>query len=127
MLPFAEFLRRSGFSVLTFNSRARATSGGEYVTLGALEQKDLISIVDFAAHRPEVDPGRIGVLGISLGGATAASFQHFIHLRATPFAPITVWIAGHRAGIDMDRVRPVDVIGQISPRPILSIHGLTIM
>lgn len=151
VLPFAEFLHRSGFNVLTFNSRARATSGGEYVTLGALEQEDLISIVDFAARRPEVDPGRIGVLGVSLGGATAilaaaadqqiravvddcgfsdassaiaASFQHFIHLPAMPFAPITVWIASYRAGFDIERVRPVDVIGQISPRPILIIHGL---
>jgi fermentation-respiration switch protein FrsA (DUF1100 family) len=151
MLPFAEFLHRSGFNVLTFNSRARATSGGEYVTLGVLEQKDLISVVDFAAHRPEVDPERIGVLGVSLGGAVAilpaaadkqiravvddcgfsdassaiaASFQHFVHLPAVPFAPITVWIAGYRADIDLVRVRPVDVIGQISPRPILIIHGL---
>jgi uncharacterized protein len=151
MLPFAEFLHRAGFNVLTFNSRARTTSGGEYVTLGALEQKDLISAVDFAVRRPDVDPGRIGVLGMSLGGATAilaaaadkqiravvddcgfsdassaiaASFQHFIHLPAMPFAPITVWIASYRAGIDVARVRPVDVIGQISPRPILIIHGL---
>ena len=151
MLPFAEFLHRSGFNVLTFNSRARATSGGEYVTVGALEPRDLISVVDFAAHRPEVDPDRIGVLGVSLGGATvilgaaadkqiravvddcgfsdassaiAASFQHFIHLPPMPFAPITVWIASYRAGIDVARVRPVDVIAQISPRPILIIHGL---
>jgi len=41
-----------------------------------------------------------------------------------PFAPITVWIAGLRAGLDVARVRSVDVIGQISPRPILIIHGL---
>jgi hypothetical protein len=33
MLPFAEFLHQAGFSALTFNGRARATSGGEYVTL----------------------------------------------------------------------------------------------
>jgi dipeptidyl aminopeptidase/acylaminoacyl peptidase len=150
MLPFAEFLTRAGFSALTYNTRARATSGGEYVTLGVLEQSDLISAVTYATGRPDVDPRRIGVLGISLGGATAilaaardkriqavvddcgfsdaprviaASFEHFIHLPAFPFAPITIWIASARAGIDVDGVRPMDVIARISPRPVFIIHG----
>ena len=151
LLPFADFLHKAGFSVLTFNSRARLTSGGEYVTLGALEQLDLISAVTYAVNRSDVDKGRIGVLGVSMGGATAilaaaqdtrihalvddsgfsdapsvisASFEHFIHLPAIPFAPVTVWIASHRAGIDVAAVRPMDVIGKISPRPVFIIHGL---
>ena len=149
MLPFAEFLYDAGFSVLTFNSRARKPSGGEYVTLGVLEQQDLISIVSYAAGRKDVDVNRIGVLGISMGGATAilsaardkrisavvddcgfsdaprviaASFETFIHLPAFPFAPITIAIADMRAGIDVNKVRPVDVISEISPRPVLIIH-----
>ncbi|MGA8597256.1 MAG: alpha/beta hydrolase [Bryobacteraceae bacterium] len=151
MLPYAEFLRQAGFDTLTFNARARSDSGGEYVTLGVLEQIDLDSVVKYAAHRTDVDPEKIGVLGISMGGATAiltaardrqiravvddcgfsdapsviaASFEHFIHLPAIPFAPVTIWIASHRAGIDVNAVRPDEVIGQISPRPILIIHGL---
>ncbi|MFZ0594303.1 MAG: alpha/beta hydrolase [Bryobacteraceae bacterium] len=151
MLPYAEFLRQAGFDTLTFNARARSDSGGEYVTLGVLEQIDLDSVVQYAARRADVDPEKIGVLGISMGGATAiltaardrqiravvddcgfsdapsviaASFEHFIHLPAIPFAPVTIWIASHRAGIDVNAVRPDEVIGQISPRPILIIHGL---
>jgi uncharacterized protein len=149
MLQIAEFLHQAGFSVLTYNSRARIPSGGKYVTLGALEQKDVISVVDYAARRSDVDASRIGILGISMGGASAilaaakdqriravvddsgfsdaprviaASFEHFIHLPAFPFAPITVAIADLRAGINANQVRPVDVIGQISPRPLLIIH-----
>jgi fermentation-respiration switch protein FrsA (DUF1100 family) len=149
MLQIAEFLHHAGFSVLTYNSRARVPSGGKYVTLGALEQKDVISVVDYAARRSDVDVNRIGILGISMGGASAilaaakdqriravvddsgfsdaprviaASFEHFIHLPAFPFAPITVAIADLRAGINANQVRPVDVIGQISPRPLLIIH-----
>jgi uncharacterized protein len=52
------------------------------------------------------------------------SFTHFIGLPAFPFAPITVQIAEWRAGVDINAVRPVDVIGTISPRPVLIIHGL---
>jgi uncharacterized protein len=149
MLQIAEFLHQAGFSVLTYNSRARAPSGGKYVTVGAREQTDVISVVDYAAQRGDVDTGRIGILGISMGGASAilaaakdqriravvddsgfsdapraiaASFEHFVHLPAFPFAPITVAIGDWRAGVNMNHVRPMDVIGQISPRPLLIIH-----
>jgi uncharacterized protein len=150
MLSIAEFLHGAGFGVITYNSRARATSGGEYVTLGVREQGDLVSLLEYAARRNDVDPQRIGVLGISMGGATAilaaaqdrriravvddsgfsdaprviaASFEHFIHLPAFPFAPVTVEIANLRARINVNRVRPMDVIGQVSPRPLLIIHN----
>ena len=150
MLSIAEFLHRAGFTVVTYNSRARATSGGEYVTLGVLEQEDLIGLVRALSKRGDVDASRIGVLGISMGGATAilaaakdeqiravvddsgfsdaprviaASFEHFIHLPAFPFAPLTVGIADLRAGIDVTSVRPMDVIGKLSPRPVLIIHN----
>ena len=149
MLSIAEFLHHAGFSLLTYNSRARATSGGEYVTLGVLEQQDMVALVSYIAARKDIDANRIGVLGISMGGATAilaaakdkriravvddsgfsdaprviaASFEHFIHLPAFPFAPLTVYIANLRAGIDVNQVRPMDVIGEISPRPVLIIH-----
>jgi dipeptidyl aminopeptidase/acylaminoacyl peptidase len=149
MLPITEFLHDAGFSVLTFNSRARTPSGGEYVTLGVMEQQDLVSVVSYVATRKDVDVNRIGVLGISMGGATvilaaakdkrisavvddcgfsdaprviAASFETFIHLPAFPFAPVTIGIANLRAGINVYQVRPVDVISEISPRPLLIIH-----
>ena len=149
MLSIAEFLHRAGFSILTYDSRARGDSGGEYVTLGVLEQRDLLSVLDCVARIRDVNSTRIGVLGISMGGATAilaaakdqrigavvddsgfsdaprviaASFEHFIHLPAFPFAPLTVTIADLRAGVDVGKVRPMDVIAQISPRPLLIIH-----
>jgi fermentation-respiration switch protein FrsA (DUF1100 family) len=149
MLSIAEFLHSAGFGVLTYNSRGRPPSGGRYVTVGALEQKDVVSVVNYAVGRSDVDANRIGVLGISMGGASAilaaakdkriravvddsgfsdgprviaTAFEHFVHLPAFPFAPITVAIADFRAGIDITRVRPVDVIAEISPRPLLIIH-----
>jgi len=150
MLPWADFLNRSGFSVFTYDMRARGASGGRDVTLGALEQFDLVSAVEYLATRPDVDPNRIGALGVSLGGSTtilaaardarikavvddcgfsdapdviSTSFEHFIGIPAWPFAPVAVRIAEWRAGVDVNGVRPMDVIGSISPRPIFIIHG----
>ena len=149
MLPYAEFLHGAGYSVLTYDMRNRGRSGGEAMTLGALESLDLVSAVDYLTTRADVDGGRIGALGVSLGGSTTllaaaddrrikaivddsgfsdapavieSSFEHFIGLPAFPFAPITMAIVGWRTGIDATRIRPVDVVARIAPRPLLIIH-----
>lgn len=149
MLPYVEFLHRAGFDVFTYDMRARGASAGEAVTLGALEAPDLSFALDYLSTQPGFEHARIGAMGLSLGGAVsllaaardpriraviddsgfadapsviAASFEHFIGLPAFPFAPVTVWIAGLRAGVDVNQVRPVDSVALISPRPILFIH-----
>src|SRR3989440_2599312 len=151
MLPWADFLNKAGYTVLTYDMRDRGHSGGDAVTLGALEQYDLISAVDYLMSRRDVDKARLGALGVSLGGATtilaaaqdrrikavvddcgfadaptviANGFAYFIHLPAFPFALISVKMAEWRAGVDVEKVRPVDKIGLISPRPIFIIDGL---
>ena len=117
MLSIAEFLHRAGFSVLTYNSRARATSGGKYVTLGAMEQQDVVSLVNYAVGRRDVDANRIGILGISMGGASAIlAAARDKRLRAV------VDDSGFRANVDVNRVRPMDVITEVSPRSLLIIH-----
>ncbi len=146
LLPFAHFLHQAGFSVLTYNMRSRGGSGGTAVSLGALEQRDLVSTVDFLAAQPETQSQPVGAWGISLGGATSilAAAQDtriravvddsgfsdapnviqtaFSHLPAFPFAPLTVGLSEERIGVSITDVRPMDVIGRISPRPILMIH-----
>jgi fermentation-respiration switch protein FrsA (DUF1100 family) len=149
MLPYAEFLHRAGFTVFTYDMRNRGRSGGEAVTMGALEPLDLIAAIDYLTTRDDLDQAKIGALGVSLGGSTtvlaaaddlrikaivddsgfgdapgviASSFEHFIGLPAFPFAPVTVAIAEVRAGVDLKRVRPVDVVSRISPRPLFIIH-----
>lgn len=151
VLPLAAFLQRAGYGVFTYDMRHRGGSGGDAITMGALEQHDLVSVVDYLVTRPDVDPERIGALGISLGGATtilaaardpriraviddcgfsdvasatATAFEHFIGLPAFPFAPLSVAISERRIGHSVSASRPVDVVGQISPRPLLIIHGL---
>lgn len=150
VLPLAAFLQHAGYSIFTYDMRSRGGSGGDAITMGALEQDDLISVVDYLVTRPDVDQGRIGALGISLGGATTllaaardpriravvddcgftditsvtdTAFEHFIGLPAFPFSPITVEISEWRLGRSVSDVRPIDVVGRISPRPLLIIHG----
>ena len=152
MLPYAAFLVRQGFSILTYDMRSRGSSGGDAVTFGGLESLDLSSAVDYLMTRSDVDRDRIGAMGVSLGGATTIlaaasdsrikavvddsgfsdvpsavrnSFEHFIRLPPVLFAPMTVFIARLRTGIDMNRISPVDVIARISPRPVLIIHCMT--
>lgn len=149
MLPYTEFLHRAGFTVFTYDMRNRGRSGGEAVTLGALESLDLIAAIDYLSTRKDLDPGKIGALGVSLGASTtilaaaddlrikaivddsgfseapgviASSFEHFIGLPAFPFAPVTVAIAESRAGVDLRRVRPVDAVSRVSPRPLFVIY-----
>jgi pimeloyl-ACP methyl ester carboxylesterase len=69
MLPRARLLHRWGFSVLLFDFQAEGESPGKNVTFGWLESMDAR-----AAHQwlKEKAPGeRIGLLGVSLGGAAA--------------------------------------------------------
>jgi fermentation-respiration switch protein FrsA (DUF1100 family) len=149
MLPYVDFLHRTGFTVLTYDMRSRGKSGGDAVTLGALEHLDLISAIDYLTTRADVDHDRIGAMGLSLGAATTilaaaedrrikaivddsgfsdapsvikSGFEHFIGLPAFPFASITVALSQWRTGVNLNRVRPVDVVGRIAPRPLFIIH-----
>ena len=151
VLPLAAFLQRAGYSVFTYDMRHRGGSGGAAISLGALEQHDLVSVVDYLVARPDVDRERIGARGVSLGGATtilaaardpriraavddcgfsdvasatATAFEHFIGLPAFPFSPISVKISEWRIGQNVSQSRPLDVVGQIAPRPLLLLHGL---
>ena len=51
-------------------------------------------------------------------------FTAYVGLPAFPFSPVTVRIAEWRTGQRVADVRPVAVVGRISPRPLLLIHGL---
>ena len=148
MLPHADYLHAAGFSVLLFDFRYRGESEGEAQTLGVKESWDVESAVDYLKTRSDVDPEKVGLLGSSLGavasilaaartsevkgviaqipftsvnGILCHSFQHEFGLPCVPFAPVTKWISEIRLGVDLDQVAPIDVIGNISPRPVFLI------
>jgi len=73
----ARQLIQAGYGVLMYDQRALGESSGKTVSYGWLDASDLLSAVDYLASRPEVDPERIGAVGLSLGGFIAldAAYQ----------------------------------------------------
>ena len=151
LLPHADYLHQAGYNVLLLDFRNRGESGGDAVTTGAMEPLDVRGAVSYLLTRPDVDPERIAVQGVSMGASSgimavaddpriaaivsesaftdlratiARSFEHFINLPTFPFAPVTVLIIEQRLGADADDVRPIDAIGRLGQRPVFIIEDL---
>ena len=149
-LEVGSILVENGYGVLLFDLRNHGESGGDVTTMGLNEVRDVQAAFAFLTQHPEVDPQRIGIYGASMGGATAIramaripeakvliadaayeSFQivlesgvhDFTRITASPFSDLIMWFMADKGDFDPTQVRPIDDIGQISPRPILIIHG----
>ena len=150
LLDDAALLVEAGYGALLLDLRNSGASEGDVTTLGHLEALDVGGALTFVQAQPEADPERIGLLGHSMGGATAIlaaarypqiaavvaestftsvkdnvadSLRALTGLPPFPFAPLVIWFGELEAGIDIGQVAPVDVIGTISPRPVLIVHG----
>jgi uncharacterized protein len=64
----ARMLARHGYGVLLFDLRGDGESQGDPNGFGWDSDKDVMAAIEFLKHRPDVDPGRIGGLGLSVGG-----------------------------------------------------------
>jgi fermentation-respiration switch protein FrsA (DUF1100 family) len=150
LLDVAAMLHRNRYNVLMFDWRAHGESEGTRTTFGYKEVKDVSAAVAYITSRPELDSQRIGVLGKSMGGAIAIraaaklpqikavvsdspypSLQDSIQVGVDRRGPLGVWpfrfialsLGLNAIGIDPGLVRPIDDIADISPRPVLIIHG----
>lgn len=144
----ADVLARSGYAVLAFESRRCAGMGA--ISLGYKEVDEVGDALAYLQTRADVKPERIGVLGFSSAGATAVmAAARYDDLRAViaeggygdfaegaiglgtgsanPLEAIFKWSLGASyrvlSGVDIDRLSPQDVIGDIAPRPVLLIYG----
>jgi hypothetical protein len=61
-------LVRHGYGVLLFDRRGEGASDGDPNMWGWGGDRDIDAAVDFLESRPDVDPGRIGGIGLSVGG-----------------------------------------------------------
>ena len=144
----ARLLVRHGYGALVFDRRGEGESEGEPNSFGWGGDADLKAAVDFLADRPDVDPGRIGAIGFSVGGEmlleTAAEIPGLSavvsegagirsireRLRA---ADATTWallpmhaLTTTGTALFSNTAPPPDLtelVGQIAPTPVFLIHA----
>jgi pimeloyl-ACP methyl ester carboxylesterase len=70
-LPMAKLLHQHGYHVFLYDSRRHGDSGGNYCTYGFYEKHDTTTIINYLRARTEMQIGRIGLFGSSMGAAVA--------------------------------------------------------
>jgi pimeloyl-ACP methyl ester carboxylesterase len=70
-VPQAEILGRHGYGLLLLDARGHGRSGGRGMDFGWYGDRDIRAAGDFLRARSDVDPRRIGLLGLSMGGEEA--------------------------------------------------------
>ena len=140
----ARILWQNGYGVLLLDPRGQGGSQGDLVRWAG--DRDLIAGAEYLRGRPDVDPGRIGGFGSSVGGeillgaaAQSTAFSAVVSegagfrigeadltgIEKVLFTPLKHMLTGATAVFSNHRApRPiVDVIGSIAPRPVFLIYA----
>lgn len=133
---------QNGYGVLAWDFRAHGESGGNLSTLGYHEALDVESALEYGLRQEGVK--HIGAWGGSMGGVAvleAASRRVEIEavvvdsafptledelrwaVTSSVFLPFIRFFAERETGLDMEMLRPVDRIGDLSHRPVMIIQG----
>ena len=138
MLDRARFLSRAGFSVLLFDFQSHGESSGDHITFGYLESRDAQAAVEFL--RTNLPDEKIGVLGVSMGGAATLlasppldvnamvlemvypsinqAVSNRLSMRlggwAKVFTPLLTWQFKPRLGVGAEAMQPIQRVGEIT-------------
>ncbi len=96
----AQALAEHGYGVLAFDMRAHGESGGDRFAAAWNSDLDVLAAVDYLQHRPDVQPGRIGALGLSAGA------HAIIYGAARSDTIKALWVDGADAGRLEDAINP---------------------
>jgi pimeloyl-ACP methyl ester carboxylesterase len=148
MLPLARPLRADGLTVLLIDARCHGGSDDDSFSSLPRFAEDLDAAIDWLKTQPEALPGKIAVVGHSVGAAAAllaasrrddlaavislAAFAHpaammrrWLASKGIPYLPLgwytlryVQWVIGHR----FDAIAPVNTIARV-PCPVLLAHG----
>ena len=91
----AKLLARHGYGVLLYDARGRGESDGSENNYGWDWPKDIAGALGFLERREDVDPGRIGAVGLAAlvaDGAAAGSFSDWERLRGTELGTVPGWM-----------------------------------
>lgn len=150
MLGVAEILHNYGYQVLLVSLRGHDMNDGEQISFGLRELKDLEAFYEYLRLKPGVDPRRIGMFGVSMGGTISIGFtantpgiralvsdcafssvadtvgtsvRFFTGLPEFPFAPMVVFWTERELGGSMNDIDAKKWIPGIAPRPVLLLQG----
>ena len=146
---FAEFFYKMGYSLLIPDNRAHGKSGGKFIGFGWLDHKDCLSWMQFLRDKLGTTC-KIVLHGVSMGAATVLMaagerpenlagviadrgftsaweefkhvLNHYYHLPAFPFLPISSLFSKLRAGYSFGQCSALEQLKKAGS-PILFIHG----
>jgi uncharacterized protein len=135
------YLNRAGFSVLSFDQPGHGDSGGE-VSFSGINRRAIAEVTRFLRARPEVDPERLGALGVSYGGydllhSVAETRFRALAVAGTPadlkaqsiaeyprfLERAGAYVAMSQFGVPLEERPLSQVVSQMTPRPLLVIWG----
>ena len=70
-IPAAKRLHDAGFNVFLYDSRRHGDSEGHFCTYGFYEKHDTTTVINALLARPDLQVGKVGLLGTSMGAAVA--------------------------------------------------------
>ena len=146
MIDRAEFLNRAGYSVLLIDMQAHGETPGEHITFGYRESYDAHSALKYLEKR--VSGQKVGVIGVSLGGAAALlgevpvdadavvleavyssienAIENRLAIRLGEFgriiSPLLEWQIEPRLGVARESLAPISAIRNLKS-PVLIIAG----
>jgi alpha-beta hydrolase superfamily lysophospholipase len=150
MLNLAVLLHRRGYQVMVMCVRAHDRSDGEQLYMGQREMPDMEAWARVAESKPGVDRAKVGMFGVSMGGALAiqytathddvkalvadsafssledtidTSIRFFSGLPSFPFGSMIRFWAEREGDFDPRDVDAKKWIGAVSPRPVLIMQG----
>ncbi|MDQ7054629.1 MAG: alpha/beta fold hydrolase [candidate division KSB1 bacterium] len=147
-MPYIQHLYPQSYNLLAFDSRNHGSSDPEKISSMLKFAEDILAAVKFVAQQKEAEPDKIGVVGLSVGGAaaiyaaardprigcvvTVGSFAHPVDVmsyelkkRHIPFYPIGWMVLKYVEYLiqaRFDDIAPVNNIGR-AKACILLVHG----
>lgn len=148
MIPYIKELQPRGYNLLVFDARGHGNSDSDEFSSMLHFTEDIEAALEFILHEPCVDREKIGVIGLSIGGAasllaasrnpqiksivTVGAFAHpadimrsEIEKKKLPFFPLGLMFFKYvefRLGTTFKKVAPENNIANTDAK-ILLIHG----